>query len=89
VDSATDGPRHRLGAMSAERARIEAVLNRIRPFLRADGADVELIDVQKNGASVRFTGFCGQCVSAPLTMHTGLTDLLRGEIPGFGVLRVV
>jgi len=89
VDSATDGPRHRLCAMSAERARIETVLNRIRPLLRADGADVELIDVQKNGASVRFTGFCGQCVSAPLTMHTGLTDVLRAEIPDFDLLRIV
>ncbi len=72
-----------------ERARVEAVLNRIRPFLRADGADVELIDVLSNGATVRFTGLCGQCVSAPLTMHTGLTDILRAEIPDFGVLRLV
>jgi Fe-S cluster biogenesis protein NfuA len=72
-----------------ERARIEAVLNRIRPLLQADGADVELVDVREDGASVRFTGLCGQCGAAPLTMHTGLSDLLREEIPEFGELRLV
>ena len=75
--------------MTVERVLIEAVLDRIRPVLRADGADVELVDVLSSGASVRFTGLCGQCVSAPLTMHTGLTEILREEVPGFGVLRIV
>jgi Fe-S cluster biogenesis protein NfuA len=71
-----------------ERARIEAVLNRIRPLLQADGADVELVDVRGDGASVHFTGLCCQCAAA-LTMHTGLSDLLHEEIPEFGELRLV
>jgi Fe-S cluster biogenesis protein NfuA len=70
------------------RARIEAVLARIRPLLRADGADVELIDVHGNGASVRFTGLCGVCASAPLSLHTDLNELLREEIAGFDELRL-
>jgi len=72
-----------------ERARIEAVLSRIRPLLHADGADVELVDVREDGASVRFTGLCGQCGAALLTMHTGLSDLLGEEIPEFGESRLV
>jgi Fe-S cluster biogenesis protein NfuA len=71
-----------------ERARIEAVLNEIRPLLQADGADVELVDVQDDGASVRFTGLCSQCGTAPLTLHTGLSEFLREEIPEFGELRL-
>jgi len=35
-----------------ERTRIEAVLNRIRPFLQADGADIELVDVWTDCVSV-------------------------------------
>jgi Fe-S cluster biogenesis protein NfuA len=71
-----------------ERERIEAVLDRIRPFLLADGAGVELVEVRKDGASVRFTGLC-ECASAPLNMHTGLNEILHEEFPGFGDLRLV
>jgi len=72
-----------------DRARIEAVLDRIRPLLQTDGVDVELIDVRDDVASVRFTGLCSQCGGAALTMHTGLSELLRQEIPEFGELRLV
>lgn len=71
------------------RERIEVVLNRIRPFLQADGADVELVDVREGCVSVRFTGLCLQCAAAPLTMHEGLSEVLREEIPEFGELRLV
>ena len=73
-----------------ERARIEAILNRIRPLLQSDGSDVELVDVQEGCVvSLRFTGLCRQCAAAPLTMHEGLTEILREEIPEFRELRLV
>jgi Fe-S cluster biogenesis protein NfuA len=72
-----------------ERARIQAVLNRFRPILQADGADIELIDVRAGGASVRLTGLCGGCAAAPLTIHDGLSEILREEIPGFAELHLV
>jgi Fe-S cluster biogenesis protein NfuA len=40
-----------------ERTRIEAALNRIRPLLQSDLADIELVDVRPNGVvSVRLIG---------------------------------
>ncbi len=72
-----------------EREHIEAVLSRIRPLLQADGADVELVDVREDCISVRFTGLCDRCATAQLSMHTGLSELLREEIPTFGELRLV
>ena len=71
-----------------ERTRIEAVLDRIRPFLQADGADIQLVDVWTNCISVRLIGL-GQCKTAPLSIHMGLSDVLREEIPDFGELRLV
>jgi len=71
-----------------ERTRIEAVLNRIRPFLQADGADIELVEVRTDYVSVRLSGL-GQCKTAPLSMHMGLSDVLREEIPDFDELRLV
>ena len=72
-----------------ERTRIEAVLNRIRPLLQADHADIELVDVRPNGVvSVRLIGL-GGCKTAPLSMHMGLNEVLREEIPHFAELQLV
>jgi Fe-S cluster biogenesis protein NfuA len=75
-----------------EWARVQAilgVLDRIRPTLRADGVDVELLEVQNNNARIRLTGLCARCVSARLTMQAGLEEVLRAEIRDFGELQLV
>jgi DNA-binding NtrC family response regulator len=74
---------------SFRHGQIEAVLARIRPPLQADGVDIELIDVRDDGASVRVSGLPSKCASAPLSIHTGLVELLREAIPGFAELQVV
>jgi Fe-S cluster biogenesis protein NfuA len=71
-----------------DRERIEIVLNRIRPLLQADGLEVELVEVRDNGASVRLTGLCVACGTAPLNFHAGLAEMLREDIEGFGELRL-
>jgi Fe-S cluster biogenesis protein NfuA len=71
-----------------ERSHVEAVLSRIRPFLQADGADIELVDVGTDCVSVRLIGL-GQCEIAPLSMHMGLSEVLREQIPDFAELRLV
>ena len=72
-----------------ERARIEMVLERFLALLQSDGVDIELVDVRGNGASIRLVGLCTECHSAPLNLHTGLSEILREEIPEFGELRLV
>ncbi|MEO6238829.1 MAG: sigma 54-interacting transcriptional regulator [Vicinamibacterales bacterium] len=69
--------------------QIESILSRVRPALRADGVRVELLEVSDNGASVSVTGLRPSCSSGPLTMHTGLLELLREHIPDFAELRLV
>jgi Fe-S cluster biogenesis protein NfuA len=68
--------------------RVEEVLERVRPFLRADGGDIELIAVDGNCADVRLTGICAGCPSAHMTLHVGVEAALRDEIPEFETLRV-
>ena len=68
--------------------RVEAVLARVRPFLQADGGDIELIDVDGNSAAIRLTGMCAACPSAHMTLHVGVEAALRQEIPEFDILRV-
>ncbi len=69
------------------RERIESVLARIRPYLRADGGDIELVEVVGNSAVVRLSGLCAQCPSAHMTLHLGVEAALREAMPDFATLR--
>jgi Fe-S cluster biogenesis protein NfuA len=71
------------------RERVEAVLGRVRPFMRADGGDIELIDVVGNSADVRLTGMCAGCPSAHMTLYLGVEVALREEMPEFETLRLI
>ena len=69
--------------------QVEAVLGRVRPFLQADGGDIEVVDVKGNSVDVRLTGTCASCPSAPMTLHVGVELALRQEIVDFETLRLV
>ena len=69
--------------------RIQSVLDRVRPFLQADGGDIELLSVTGNSADVRLTGMCAGCPSAHMTLHVGVEMAIREEIPEFESLRLV
>jgi len=64
------------------RDKVEEVLNQIRPSLRADGGDVELVDVQDGIVSVKLTGACSGCPMSTLTLKNGIERLLKEEISG-------
>jgi Fe-S cluster biogenesis protein NfuA len=71
------------------RERVEAVLDRVRPFMQADGGDIVVIDVTGNSADVRLTGMCAGCPSAHMTLYLGVETALREELPEFETLRLV
>jgi len=62
--------------------RIEKALDKIRPSLRADGGDVELVEVGENGiVKVRLKGACGGCPMSQLTLKMGIERILKKEVP--------
>jgi len=69
--------------------RVQAVLEKVRPFLQADGGDIELVEVRGNSIDIRLTGFCAGCPSAQMTLHAGVEVAMREEIPEFETLRLV
>lgn len=71
------------------RKQVQTVIDRVRPLLRADGGDIELVDVQGNSAHVRLTGMCAGCPSAHMTLYMGVEMALRDEIKEFEELVVV
>ena len=78
-----------LSASMMTKERVEAVLGRVRPFMQADGGDIEVVSVTGNSAAVRLTGMCAGCPSAHMTLYLGVETALREEIPEFDTLRVV
>jgi Fe-S cluster biogenesis protein NfuA len=87
--AATDGIAVALGSGMVTRERVEAVLDRVRPFMQADGGDIELVDVTGNSADVKLTGMCAGCPSAHMTLYLGVETALREEIPEFENLRLL
>ncbi|MGA2587344.1 MAG: NifU family protein [Candidatus Aminicenantales bacterium] len=62
--------------------KVEAALNKVRPALIADGGNVELVEVDKNGVvKVRLTGACGGCPMSQLTLKMGIERILKKEVP--------
>jgi Fe-S cluster biogenesis protein NfuA len=68
---------------------IEAVLQRVRPLLEADGGNIELVKVRERKAYVRLSGKCAGCPSAHLTLHIGIELAIREAVPDFEELVVV
>ncbi|MCK4803567.1 MAG: NifU family protein [Spirochaetes bacterium] len=62
--------------------KVENALNKIRPSLRADGGDVELIEAGEDGVvKVKLTGACGSCPMSQMTLKMGIERILKEEIP--------
>ena len=64
------------------KAKVQEILELIRPALQADGGDVELVDVTDDGVvSVRLTGACGSCPMSTMTLKMGIERTLREKLP--------
>ena len=64
------------------KAKVQKVIETIRPFLQADGGDVDLIDVTEDGiVKIRLTGACGGCPMSTYTLKMGVEKKLKKEIP--------
>lgn len=62
--------------------QVEAVIERIRPAVQADGGDVELVEFTDAGiARIRLHGACIGCPSSSMTLHMGIERNLRERIP--------
>ena len=63
--------------------KIENALETIRPYLRADGGDVDLVSVSEEGiVEVRLTGACVGCPMSQMTLRAGVERALMREVPG-------
>jgi Fe-S cluster biogenesis protein NfuA len=61
---------------------VEEVLDEIRPALRADGGNVEVIEVSEDGiVKLEMVGACAGCPMATITLKAGIERILFERIP--------
>lgn len=61
--------------------KVEAVLDKIRPSLEADGGNVELISVEDGVVTVKLVGACAGCPMSTITLKNGIERILKEELP--------
>ncbi len=61
--------------------KVQAVIDKIRPSLQADGGDVELVSVEDGVVKVRLQGACKGCAMSQMTLKNGIEKILKKEIP--------
>ena len=60
---------------------VEQVLDEMRPYLMADGGNVELVEIDGPIVKLRLQGACGSCPSSTMTLKMGIERRLREIIP--------
>ncbi len=62
---------------------VKKAIEDVRPSLQADGGDIELLSVSKDGkVSVKLKGACGSCPMAIITLKQGVEAYLKKVVPG-------
>jgi iron-sulfur cluster assembly protein len=92
---ASDTPQ-RTEADAKLRAQVEEAMEEIRPFLRGDGGDAEVVAVLAGGGQpgsaevqLRLTGACGGCSSANATLTGVIEARLKELLPEIGRVALV
>jgi len=62
--------------------RVREVLDLIRPMIKADGGDIEYVDMSEDGVvRIRFLGACIGCPSSSMTLKMGIENNLKEHVP--------
>jgi Fe-S cluster biogenesis protein NfuA len=61
---------------------IEDTLTQLRPFLEADGGDMELVEITDEGVvKVKLLGACSNCSMSSMTLKAGVEEAVKKAVP--------
>ena len=62
--------------------RVHKTLEQVRPYLQADGGDIEVVDLNdENILSVRLKGACHGCPFSMQTLKAGVEQAIKRDVP--------
>lgn len=64
------------------KAKVLNAIDQLRPFLHADGGDVEFVEIRDDGVvAVRLLGSCSDCSMSIMTLKAGIEEAVKKEAP--------
>ena len=63
------------------RQRVESALTSIRPYLEADGGDVQILEIKKYTVILELLGNCGSCPMSAMTLKAGVEEAIKRVAP--------
>jgi len=62
--------------------RVDKALDDVRPHLKVDGGNVEVVDVTDDMIlQIKWIGNCQSCSMSTMTMRAGIEQTVRGQVP--------
>ncbi|MBS1645749.1 MAG: NifU family protein [Bacteroidetes bacterium] len=61
--------------------KVKEALESIRPYLIADGGDVELVEITGDTVWVELKGACKACSMSTMTMRAGIEETIKRAVP--------
>ena len=71
------------------REEVERVLAKVRVSLKAEGGDIELLDIRNDIVYVKLKGACGTCPMSMLTMKSLVETSIKNELPEIKAVQAV
>lgn len=68
--------------------RVNLALEKVRPYLKSHGGDVELIEIEDGVVRLRLQGSCHGCPSSAMTLKTAIEESIYRFAPDIGGLNV-
>ena len=70
--------------------KIEASLNSIRPYLKADGGDVKISEITDDHiVRLEFIGACGNCSMSTMTFKASVEAAIKRDVPEIKSIEVI
>lgn len=68
--------------MDAIYRKVEEALDTIRPYLEADGGNVEIVEITADQTlKIELKGACKTCNMSHMTMRSGIEETVRRAVP--------
>jgi Fe-S cluster biogenesis protein NfuA len=69
-------------------SRVEQALERVRPYLRSHGGNVELLGIAEGVVRLRMLGSCNGCPSSSLTFKLAIEEAIYAAAPDAAAIEV-
>ena len=72
-----------------KRSQVAMLIEKIKPYIRSHGGDIELVDIQGDTLIVKMFGSCVGCSQVGETLQKGILEVVQEQFPDIKNIRVI